>query len=72
MSDYIDREQAIKAAIDAADDWDGGGNRFRAKIIKQAICEVPSADVQPIINPYNNHPICPYCGRDLEGVISDG
>ena len=46
MADYIERAQAIKAAIDAVDDWDGGGNRFRAKIIKQAICEVPSADVR--------------------------
>ena len=25
----------------------------------------------PMINPYTGHHICPYCGRDLEGVISD-
>ena len=45
MAEYIDREQAIKAAIDVVDDWDGGGNRIRAMIIKLAIEDLPVADV---------------------------
>lgn len=67
MADYIDREQATKAAIDAVDDWDGGGNRFRAMIIKQAICEVPSADVvkESDFRDCRNE-LCMKCGRYLE------
>lgn len=54
--------------------YDIGDAPCRACWVDDAIDEIenyPSADVQPIINPYNNHPICPYCGSDLQGVIKD-
>ena len=43
--DAISREDAIKTAIEAADDWDGGYNLTRADIIEKAIKSLPS--VQP-------------------------
>lgn len=43
--DAISREDAIKTAIEAVDDWDGGCNLSRADIIEKAIESLPS--VQP-------------------------
>ncbi len=43
--DAISREDAIKTAIESADDWDGGYNLTRADIIEKAIKSLPS--VQP-------------------------
>lgn len=48
MSDYISREEAEKAAIDAADEWDGGCNLNRWRIIKKGIRAIPAADVRPV------------------------
>lgn len=38
---------------------------------KHTVTTTNTAMPQILINPYNNHPICPYCGRDLQGVIKD-
>ena len=46
--DAINREQAIKTAIEAADDWDGGCNLTRADIIEKAIKALPSVKTNPI------------------------
>ena len=43
MSDLISRQAAIDAAIEAADDWDGGTNIGRQKRIEKAIKALPSA-----------------------------
>ena len=44
MSDLISRQAAINAAIDAADDWDGGYSLSRrADMIERAINNLPSA-----------------------------
>ena len=43
MSDTISRQAAIDAAIDAADDWDGGYSLSRADMIERAINNLPSA-----------------------------
>ena len=43
MSDLISRQAAIDAAIDAADDWDGGYSLSRADMIERAINNLPSA-----------------------------
>lgn len=46
MSDPIDRQAAIDAAIEAADEWDGGMNPERAKIIGRAILNLPAVQSQ--------------------------
>ena len=43
MSELIDRQQAIDAAIEAADDWDGGCNIGRQKRIENYLKRLPSA-----------------------------
>ena len=43
--DVIYRQDAIDAAIDAVDDWDGGWSPSRADMIEKAIKNLPS--VQP-------------------------
>ena len=43
MRDTIDRQLAIDAAIEAADDWDGGYNEEREQIIRDALEALPSA-----------------------------
>jgi rubrerythrin len=42
---YIKREDAINAAIDAVDDWDGGYVRSRAEMIEKKFKALPAADV---------------------------
>lgn len=44
MTDAISREQAIDAAIEATDDWDGGCNIGRQKRIEKYIRQLPSAE----------------------------
>lgn len=46
-TDCISRQQAIDAAIDAADDWDGGYSLSRADMIERAINNLPSAQPEP-------------------------
>lgn len=48
-SEYIDRESAIEAAIDAADEWGGGYNPNRAAQIREGINYLPAADVKPVV-----------------------
>lgn len=48
MSEYIPREAAVKAAIDGADEWDGGYNRNRDVYIECSIDSVPAADVAEV------------------------
>lgn len=45
--DAISRADAIKTAIEAADDWDGGYNLTRADIIEKAIKSLPPVTPQP-------------------------
>lgn len=42
MGDLIERQAAIDAAIEAADDWDGGYNISRAEIIEKALEQLSS------------------------------
>ena len=47
--DCISREDAINAAIDAVDEWDGGCNTSRATMISHAIKDLP-----PVTPSYNS------------------
>jgi len=42
--DLIKRSDAIKQAIEGADEWDGGYNQNREEYIRNAINSIPSAD----------------------------
>ena len=49
MKDLIERQAAINAAIDAADDWDGGYSLSRqADMIERAINNLPSAQPEQL------------------------
>lgn len=45
MKEYIEREEAVRAAKDGADEWDGGYSRYRDASIKSAMNAIPAADV---------------------------
>ena len=45
MKEYVEREAAVKAAKDGADEWDGGCSRYRDASIESAMNAIPSADV---------------------------
>ena len=45
--DLIGRQAAIDAAIEAADDWDGGCSKERDRFIRDALEELPSAQPEP-------------------------
>ena len=47
MNDLISRQAAIDAAIEAADDWDGGCSKERERFIRDALEELPSAQPEP-------------------------
>lgn len=61
--DVINRRAAVDAAIEAADDWDGGYNITRANMIENAIKALPSAQLEIIR--------CKYCrwGKESCGNI---
>lgn len=42
MKELIDKRLAIDTAIDAVDSWDGGCNKEREKIIREALEKLPS------------------------------
>jgi hypothetical protein len=65
MNDLISRQAAIDAAIDAADDWDGGYSLSRADMIERAINNLPSARPERT---------CVNCGRTVNngGWYADG
>lgn len=44
MDDLISRATAIKCAIDAIDDWEGGWNPNRETVIKKYFEELPAVD----------------------------
>ena len=44
MSDSVDRQEAIEAAIEAVDEWDGGCDKDRERMITWALLEVPSTN----------------------------
>lgn len=50
MDDLISRSAAIEAAIDGADDWDGGCNIDREKYIERHLNEVPAIDAEPVVH----------------------
>lgn len=49
MAEYIDREAAIKAAQDGADEWDCGLSVTRDAAISRELKKVPAADVAPVV-----------------------
>lgn len=48
MDKLISRTMAIKCAIDAIDDWDGGWNPNREVVIKKYFEELPAVAAIPI------------------------
>lgn len=42
--ELIDRQAAIEAAVEAADEWDGGYSCERQRIIEEALARIPSAE----------------------------
>lgn len=49
MADLISRAAAIEAAIDGADDWDGGYSPTREQYIRQHMGNVPTVDAVPVV-----------------------
>lgn len=48
MDDLISRAAAIEAAVDGADDWDGGYNPERERYIKEHMAKVSAVDAIPM------------------------
>ena len=48
--DLISRAAAIKCAIDAVDDWDGGWNPNRETVIRKYFEELPAVDAAPVVH----------------------
>ena len=48
MTDLIPRAAAIKCAIDAVDDWEGGWNPNRETVIRKYFEKLPAVDVVPV------------------------
>lgn len=48
-NDLISRAAAIEAAIDGADDWDGGYNPERERYIREHIAQLPAVDAVPVV-----------------------
>lgn len=46
MSDYIKREDAIREAVQAVDEWDGGYITSRDDMIEAYLNDIPAADVR--------------------------
>ncbi len=65
MPDYIERDVAISAAIDAVDEWDGGPNRSRWEKINNAMEAIPAANVREVVKARNKSAsgfLCSACG----------
>ena len=81
--DVINRRAAVDAAIEAADDWDGGYNITRANMIENAIKALPSARSETTHHPQGKwlkiKPIggdleaymCPYCRTGDWNILAD-
>ena len=69
---YISKDQAIRLACEAADDWDGGGNKSRDAYIIDAIDGAEPADVQPVKHgewereEYSPYVKCSHCGMAFD------
>lgn len=50
MDDLISRATAIKCAIDAIDDWEGGWNPNREVVIRKYFEELPAVDAVPVVH----------------------
>lgn len=50
MGDLISRQAAIEAALDGADEWDGGCNSNREEYIREHMAKVPAVDVAPVVH----------------------
>lgn len=48
MDDLISRAAAIEAALDGADEWDGGCNPSREEYIREHMAKVPAVDAVPV------------------------
>lgn len=48
MDELVSRAMAIKCAIDAIDDWDGGWNPNREVVIKKYFEELPAVAAIPV------------------------
>ena len=76
--DTISRQAAIDAALEAADDWDGGCNKSRDKYITSALIELPSAQPERkagkwIKEPYLNDTWIIRCSNCMRlGMIGSG
>lgn len=65
--EWISREEAITAACEGVDAWDGGNNRGRENWIRAAVKALPAADVREVKqgewrNNKNDYPECTECG----------
>ena len=49
MDEMIFKKAAIDAAIEAADEWDGGCNPEREKAIRTAIMALPTVDATQVV-----------------------
>lgn len=70
-SDTISRQAAIDAAVEAADEWDGGYSRSREEIITLKLRMLPSANKSGhwVMNPSevagDGYYICSNCNNDV-------
>lgn len=60
-NNLISRQSAIDAAVEAADEWDGGYSRSREEIITLKLRMLPSA--QPKRGRWRTHGECIYCSE---------
>lgn len=58
MSDLIDKNAAIDAACNGADEWDGGINTQRNAYIAEAINTVSNVDAVPL------DPLCDWLSKN--------
>ena len=54
-TDAVDRQEAINAAIDGADKWDGGYNNEREKCIREEIAKLPPVTPQKKMGHWIEH-----------------
>ena len=75
--EYIKRSDAIKAACDGADDWDGGSDLYRNDYIERYISKIPAADVAPVRHGYwmsargKKSRFCSVCNADEPYKFAD-
>ena len=74
-SDCISRQEAIDAALSAADDWDGGCNKSRDKYITNALLDLPSVHPKFPENWWKTDHgfmwLCPHCGLPVHSDFEE-